>query len=149
MSKATSIINFYFKKAVQLKYRRSLKAFISSVLKAETGKSGNINIVFCSDDELLEINRSFLQHDYYTDIITFELSKKNDLNIEAEIYISVDRVSENAKLIREDFYNELHRVVFHGILHLCGYKDKLPRERQEMRRMEDVLIFKYFSETDI
>lgn len=148
MSKAASIINFYFKKPVTLKNRRSLKAFIASLLKTKATKTGNINYIFCSDEELLEINRNFLQHDYYTDIITFELSDKNDPNIEAEIYISVDRVRDNAGLAAQAFNAELHRVIFHGILHLCGHKDKTTKEREEMRKEEDMLIYKYFNGKD-
>ena len=91
----------------------------------------------------MEINRQFLQHDFYTDIITFDLTSQNQ-PLMAEIYISIDRVRENAKLANESINRELHRVIFHGVLHLCGYKDKNKSQKNEMRRMEELCLGKYF-----
>ena len=105
---------------------------------------GDIQYIFCSDEFLLDINRNFLQHDDFTDIITFDLGeKKGDLC--SEIYISIPRVKENAKSFGVSFYQELHRVMAHGILHLCGLKDKTPKQEKEMRKAEDgALLIKDF-----
>ena len=93
---------------------------------------------FCSDAYLLDINRTYLQHDYYTDIITF------DLEGAAEIYISVDRVKENAQAEGVSFKQELHRIIFHGVLHLCGFSDKTASAKIEMTRQENKLLAHYF-----
>lgn len=98
--------------------------------------------VFCSDEYLLEINRQYLQHDFYTDIISFELG--DSFVTEGEIYISVDRIRENAGILGKTIKEELHRVIFHGALHLCGYKDKLKKDQLEMRKKEDRYLQKYF-----
>jgi rRNA maturation RNase YbeY len=114
-----------------------------SIFKKEKKQLDELQYIFCSDDYLLEINRQYLNHDYYTDIISFDLSEKGQL-INAEIYISVDRVRENAREFGSSLRQELHRVMFHGALHLCGYKDKKPKEVQIMRQMEDNWLKKYF-----
>ena len=101
----------------------------------------SLNIIFCSDDYLLSINQQYLNHDYFTDIITFDLSEQNEVT--ADIYISIDRVRENAKALGVSIKNELHRVVFHGALHLCGYKDKKPAEIKIMRAKEEGLLSRY------
>ena len=102
------------------------------------------NYIFCSDDYLLGINQQFLEHDYYTDIITFDLSPSGKAPLEAELYISVDRVKENATTLGQPFYRELHRVIFHGLLHLMGYKDKQKKDQTLMRQMEEKLLTEYF-----
>ncbi|GDX43458.1 endoribonuclease YbeY [Bacteroidota bacterium] len=102
-----------------------------------------LNIVFCSDAYLLNINQQHLSHDYYTDIISFDLSEKRGI-LQAEIYISIDRVKDNAKTLGTPFYQELHRVIFHGLLHLLGYKDKQASDQKKMRKAEDDLLSKYF-----
>jgi len=117
----------------------ALKKFITASFEKETGKKLSITYVFCSDEYLLGINRSFLQHDYYTDIITFPLSE-TDKKTEAEIYISIDRIRDNADKLKVPFEQELHRVIFHGVLHLAGYKDKTARQKELMRSMEDSWI---------
>lgn len=104
----------------------------------------SLNYVFCSDQRLLEINRQFLHHNYYTDIITFDLSE--GVSTHAEIYISVDRVKENARNLGVSFKSELHRVIFHGALHLCGYGDKDNKEMQEMRKIEDYYLLRFFEQ---
>ena len=101
----------------------------------------SINYIFCTDKAVLEINRQFLAHDFYTDIITFDLSDSNA--IQAEIYISVDRVKDNATQLGVSFKSELHRIIFHGVLHLCGYKDKKRGEIEEMRSKEGFYLNKY------
>ena len=108
----------------------------------------NLTYVFCSDEDLLEINRTYLKHDYFTDIITFDLSftKKE---IIGEIYISVDRVRENAGRFNSTLRKELHRVIFHGALHLCGYRDKNLQEQKVMRAKEDEYLKLYFSNSRV
>ena len=98
----------------------------------------SINYIFCTDKRLLEINRQFLKHDYFTDIITFDLSTTD--RTEAEVYISVDRVRENAKDLDSTFKAEILRVIFHGALHLCGYDDKATSAAKKMRKREDYYL---------
>ena len=123
---------------VSLRQRTSLKKFIAGIFRREGRKLDALNYVFCTDRALLQINQSFLKHDYYTDIITFDLSEGS--GITAEIYISTDRVRENARKLGVPFKSELHRVIFHGALHLCGYKDKKPHQQQKMREREDYYL---------
>jgi rRNA maturation RNase YbeY len=113
-----------------------LKSFIASIFKKEKRELGSINYIFCSDDMLLKINQDFLQHNYYTDIITFGLNEPGE-PIEAEIYVSIDRVKDNANQQSVSYQNEMQRVLFHGALHLCGYKDKKKSEIMVMRQKED------------
>jgi probable rRNA maturation factor len=129
-------IQFNFLEPVSLKDRTLLRQFLVSLFKKEGKKLGDLQYIFCSDDYLLDINRQYLNHDYYTDIITFDLSEKGH-PINAEIYISVDRVRDNAREFGNSVRKELHRVIFHGALHLCGYKDKTPAQQKEMRKMEE------------
>ena len=119
-----------------------LKAFIISLFKKEKHPLNNITYVFCSDDFLLQMNNDFLQHDYFTDIITFGLSGKGE-PVEAEIYISIDRVKDNARNLGVSFADEVCRVIFHGALHLCGYKDKKKSEIAIMRDKEDQYLRLY------
>jgi rRNA maturation RNase YbeY len=113
--------------------------FVETIFKKENKQLGSIRYVFCSDDFLLEINRTSLNHDYYTDIITFDLSEPNQ-PIESEVYVSIDRVKENAQNQGFSFKDELCRVVFHGALHLCGYKDKKKDDILIMRKKEDYYL---------
>jgi probable rRNA maturation factor len=135
-------IHFNFLTAATLRDRTRLKKFIGQRVKMEGEKLASLNYVFCSDDYLLAINREYLQHDFYTDIITFELSEKGE-SINAEIYISVDRVRENAANYNSSFRKELQRVIFHGVLHLCGYKDKTAKDAKIMRQMEEKWLVLY------
>lgn len=136
-------IYFFFPyKQVSLEHRKQLKDFIRNIFKKENKKLGSLRYIFCSDKELLQINRQYLHHDFFTDIITFNLGTAD--TIEGEIYISAERVKENARLWHTTIKEELHRVIFHGVLHLCGYKDKLKKEEKEMRRKEDRLLQSYF-----
>jgi rRNA maturation RNase YbeY len=131
-------IQFHLLKAISLRDRTRLKGFLRLLFQKEKVKLAELQYIFCSDDRLLEINKQFLNHDYYTDIITFNLSAgKANQPINAEIYISVDRVRENARDFNSSVQMELHRVIFHGALHLCGYKDKTRKDQAEMRKMED------------
>ena len=136
------IIQFNFLEPVSLKDRTRLKQFLVSLFKKEGKKLGELQYIFCSDDYLLDINRQYLNHDFYTDIITFDLSQKGH-SINAEIYISVDRVKDNAQEYDSSLKKELHRVIFHGALHLCGYKDKTPSQEKEMRQMEEQYLNSY------
>lgn len=157
---------------LKLPYKKELKQFITAQIEKAGYKAKTISYVFCSDDYLLDINRRFLNHDYYTDIITFPLS--DDLKIiESEIYISLFRVMDNSEKIKDQsskfkvasgkdkmqklrdpnsfdlsslsFELELQRVVFHGVLHLLGYKDKTRTQQAEMRKMEDLWLKKFKS----
>lgn len=124
-----------------LKDKIKIKNWILSSVEEEQRDINFISFNFCSDDYIIELNNNALKHNYYTDIITFELNYKNE-NIEGDIYISIDRVKENAKILKESFTNELHRVIIHGVLHLCGYKDKSSKESRKMREKEDYYLNK-------
>jgi probable rRNA maturation factor len=124
---------------VPVKTRTVLKGFIESVFRKEKQPLSSIHYIFCSDEYLLQINNDFLKHDYYTDIITFGLSEKGQ-PIEAEIYISTDRVRDNAKTLGQPFSKEILRVIFHGALHLCGYRDKKKSEITTMREKEEYYL---------
>lgn len=137
-------IQFNFLESITLKDRRKLKLFLVRLFKKEGRSLAELQFIFCSDQYLLAINRQYLNHDYFTDIITFELSEKNH-PINAEIYISVDRLRENSLKYDSSLKKELHRVMFHGALHLCGYKDKTPTEQEEMRKMEEKYLRLYRS----
>lgn len=113
-----------------------LKNFITVLFSRERKPLSRITYVFCSDDYLLRINQDFLQHDYYTDIISFDLSEPGG-KAEAEIYVSLDRVRDNANALGIPFRTELYRVLFHGALHICGYKDKKKSEIAVMREKEE------------
>ena len=121
--------------------RFRLKSFIASILEEEGFRHGTVHYVFCSDAYLRKMNKRFLSHDYSTDILTFDLSEGNDL--QGEIYISLQRVKENGKVYNSSAQNELLRVMFHGILHLCGYKDKSSSEMADMRQKEDFYLRRY------
>ncbi len=97
-------------------------------------KTGNINYIFCDDERILEVNNYYLQHDYFTDIITFDYTAEN--KIAGDLFISIDRVVDNAKELNVSFEEELHRVIIHGVLHLLGFKDKTDKEAKQMRIKE-------------
>lgn len=131
--------NVYFRyadRSLQIPGKTAVKVFVASIFKKEKTTLGSVTYVFCSDVFLLQMNRDFLQHDYYTDIITFGLSEKGE-PVEAEVYISLDRVKDNAATLGVVYRKELLRVIFHGALHLCGYKDKKKSEIAQMRHKED------------
>jgi probable rRNA maturation factor len=129
-------IQFHILQPISLEERNRLKQFLITLFKKEKKPLAELRYIFCSDRRLLEINRQFLQHDFYTDIITFPLSDPGQ-PITGEIYISIDRVRDNAREFGSSVKKELHRVIFHGALHLCGYKDKSLGEEKLMRKMED------------
>ena len=138
-------IQFSFQRKFSLSKRRGLKNFMKRLSKKERVLFNEVQFVFCDDASILSINQQFLQHNYYTDIITFNLSAPGQKAIDAEIYISVDTVRTNAALFHTSFKNEIHRVIFHGLLHLCGYNDKTLAQQKEMRAMEDYYLQLYFS----
>lgn len=135
---------FFLSKSITIINRKKLKAFMIRLLKAEGKIADNINFIFCSDEYLLVINKDYLKHNYFTDIITFDLSSSSSL-LEAEIYISLDRVRDNAKMIGTTIKEEIHRVMFHGLLHLSGYSDKTKADTKVMRNKEQEYIQKYWS----
>ncbi|RYY57612.1 MAG: rRNA maturation RNase YbeY [Chitinophagaceae bacterium] len=135
-------IQFFFEKPYRLKDRIRLRKFIISIFRKEKVPFKQLNYIFCSDEELLIINRQYLNHDFLTDVITFPLSGRNE-PVEAEIYISIDRVKDNAKTLGQTIGTELHRVIFHGALHLCGYRDKSKAEIKEIRSREDYYLKLY------
>lgn len=132
-----------------LKQKKELKNFIERQFSSLNNQIIKLSFVFCSDEYLLDINKKFLGHDYYTDIITFPLSE-DKTHIEAEIYISIERVKENSERYLENmakancgFEDELHRVMFHGVLHLIGHKDKTKNQKIAIRKMEEIWIKKF------
>lgn len=134
------VIHFFSEKTrFKLAHPRKTSNWIKKVILKEKASFLEVNYIFCSDKCLLELNQDFLNHDTLTDIITFDnsLSKKA---LEGEIYISIDRIRENAKTLKTSFDEELHRVIIHGVLHLLGYKDKKPAEKALMRKKEEACL---------
>ena len=138
------IVQFaYADRSFNIRNKRRIQAFVRSIFEKEGKPSCRLQYVFCSDAYLLQINKEYLQHDDYTDIITFDLSADPLQVIEGEIYISVDRVQENAMELGLPFEQEMLRVIFHGALHLCGYTDKTKRSKAEMRKKEDEYLLAF------
>jgi rRNA maturation RNase YbeY len=115
--------------------KNKVKSWIKSVAEKRGFKVGEISYIFCSDDYLLDINKTYLKHDFYTDIITFDYTDAK--KISGDLYISIDRVRDNAQELNLGFEQELHRVIIHGVLHLLGLKDKTEEEAKEMRKAEE------------
>jgi probable rRNA maturation factor len=130
----------YFSSSVKIKTppKKDLKSWVEKIIISEKRKLKNLSYNFCSDEELFEKNKRFLNHSTYTDIITFDYSEGSLLS--GEIYISIDRVKENAEKFKTSFTDELIRVMAHGALHLCGYKDKSPIQQKKMRAAENRAI---------
>lgn len=143
MTRNTPVYFFFNKQKFNFKRRTELKKFIFKLFKKEGFYLEEIRFVFCSDKELLKINTEFLNHRFLTDIITFDLSSSKGM-VNAEVYISIDRVRENSRIYQVSFKQELHRVIFHGALHLCGFRDKSRRDKGEMTAKEDYYLKKYF-----
>ncbi len=129
-------------KSTSLRSRTELKTFIIKQCLKEGVHIKTLQYVFCSDAFLLDINKRFLNHNFYTDIISFDLSEQKGSLI-GDVYISIDRVKENAKTEGNLYTHELLRVIFHGALHFCGYKDKKPADQKTMRSMEDKWLKAY------
>lgn len=123
----------------QLRQRTEIRSWLKSIAKKEKYSILELNYIFCSDEYLLQINKDFLDHDYYTDIITFDNSEIKG-KIEGDIFVSIDRVRDNAQQQKTSLKDELHRVIAHGLLHLSGYKDKTSEESKTMRKKEDTAL---------
>ena len=132
------MISFNYETDFQLQDEEAISVWISKVIQLESHNEGEINYIFCDDDYLHKLNVEFLNHDTLTDIISFDYSVGKELH--GDIYISVERVRENTEVFDATFQDELSRVMVHGVLHFCGYKDKTEAEKSEMRRMEDRYI---------
>lgn len=125
----------------QLSAKNIYKNWIKRIIQEGGKKSGDLNFIFCSDEYLLDINQKFLKHFYYTDVITFNDNSGD--KISGDIFISIDRVKENAVNFAKSFDDELRRVCIHGVLHLLGYKDKTAKEQRVMRNKEDECLLKF------
>lgn len=134
-------INFYIEDISGLHLAKGdLRNWINSAIKEEKRKTGDLNFIFCSDEYLLHINRQYLEHDYYTDIITFDYVSGSVIS--GDIFISVDRVSENAEIYKVSFEEELERIMIHGVLHLLGFQDKGAEHKKIMTKKEDYFLSK-------
>lgn len=143
MQKVERIQFHYLIKGFHLSNRTKLKRFVQKLIQLEGRKIEHINYIFCPDKYLLELNKKYLKHNTLTDIITFEFSSSGQPLL-SDIYISIERVRENAKNFKSSFNQELHRVIFHGALHLAGYKDKSKNDIKQMRIREEDYLHKYF-----
>ncbi|MBQ4477650.1 MAG: rRNA maturation RNase YbeY [Bacteroidales bacterium] len=124
-----------------LKNKRKIQKVLAILSEKEGKELGEISYIFCSDNYLLKINKKYLNADYFTDVITFDYCVGN--KISGDIYISIERVKENSKIFSQSFFNETLRVILHGALHLCGYKDKKPKEEKIMREKENFYLNEY------
>lgn len=122
----------------KLKNSKKLSEFIHLIAFTEEHEIGELNYIFCSDKYLLELNKQYLNHDTLTDIITFDYTAHDEVS--GDVFISIDRVKENAVIFKQSFQTELNRVLFHGVLHLCGYKDKKSAHQKLMRAKEDFYL---------
>ncbi|GAA4279545.1 rRNA maturation RNase YbeY [Aquimarina mytili] len=129
------MINFFYETKSKLLEEAKLKTWIDQVVLSEKKTLGEINYIFCDDEYLLKINQDFLSHDTYTDIISFDNTMGNELG--GDIFISLERVAENARIFKASFEEEVRRVMAHGVLHFCGYKDKTTNEAGLMRDKEN------------
>ena len=132
------MINFYNETVFELNNLILIHNWISDTIKEESFKEGEISYIFCDDDYLLEKNIKYLKHSTLTDIISFDYTMGK--LISGDIFISIDRIKDNAKDFKVSFSDELHRVIIHGILHFCGYKDKTQEEKKLMRSKEDYYL---------
>jgi rRNA maturation RNase YbeY len=124
----------------KLSQKTALKKWLKAVAEAESKRMGAVSFIFCSDEELLRINRRYLQHNYYTDVITFD--ETNGAILAGDVFVGINTVRANADKYKQTFDNELHRVMLHGVLHLCGYADRTPAEQKQMRAKEDFYLAK-------
>ena len=138
------MISFNYETDFELENEAQYEEWISRIIESEGFDEGEINYIFCDDDYLLKVNQDYLDHDYYTDIITFDYVKGK--TISGDIFVSLPRILDNASTLSQNFESEFNRVLAHGILHLCGYKDKTEEEKSQMRAKEDFYInqFKNF-----
>ncbi len=134
------MIQFFFENIDKITIDSTLAVWLEDIILTEGKKPGDINYIFCDDEYLLQVNKEYLHHDYYTDIITFDYVKGK--TISGDIFVSLPRIFDNAETLSKDFDSEFFRVLAHGILHLCGYKDKTDEEISEMRNKEDYYLNK-------
>jgi rRNA maturation RNase YbeY len=139
------ILFFDYDRTPNLKNKRKLRSYLSKLFLKEKINIISVYYIFCSDNHIIRINNDFLKHNYYTDVISFNLADSED-EIQGEIYISVDRVRDNSMKEGVSYKEELHRVIFHGSLHLCGYDDRKEEDITKMRTVENRHIKKYFKE---
>ena len=132
------MVQFFFENINEIPIPTGTQIWVKQIITTEEKKLGKINYIFCDDDYLLTVNQDFLKHDYYTDVITFDYVKGK--TISADIFVSLPRILENASALSNEFNSEFLRVLAHGILHLCGYKDKTPEEIFIMRQKEDFYL---------
>ena len=135
------MINYFYENVAPISDEEKRAEWLEKLILEEGKKPGDINYILCDDEYLLEINRQYLDHDYYTDIITFDYCKGKIIS--GDIFLSLQRVLDNASMLETKQEEELNRVLAHGILHLCGYKDKTEAEQKIMRSKEDYYIQKY------
>ena len=132
------MIQFFFENIDEITLPPNTENWLKDLIISEDKKPGEINYIFCDDDHLLQVNKDFLNHDYYTDVITFDYVKGK--TISADIFVSLPRILDNSSTLSNTFNSELLRVLAHGVLHLCGYKDKTDEEISEMRQKEDYYL---------
>lgn len=143
MNRDKPLVSFHFLIRTTLPHRNGLRLFLAGLFLREGQQLGELKYVFCDDEYLLDLNRKFLKHNFYTDILSFPSLQAENKKVSGEIYISVDRVRENARDLGTSFKQEIHRVIFHGALHLCHYKDKTKKEQDQMRSKEDEYLKRY------
>ncbi len=135
------MIDFFYEDVAPIGSEEERSTWLEDLIHNEGKKPGKISYIFCDDEYLLEINRRYLEHDYYTDIITFDYCRGKI--VAGDIFVSLQRVKDNAKNVGTDYEHELNRVLAHGILHLCGYPDKTPEQQEIMRSKENFYLEKY------
>jgi rRNA maturation RNase YbeY len=135
------MIQFINQTSYSFSKKKLLKAFLKNIFLAEGKSLKSLSFIFCTDNFLIQLNKKYLDHNYFTDILTFDLSEQNE-QLTGEIYISVDRIKENAKLYNTLIINELHRIMIHGVLHLCNYNDKIFSEKKLMTARENYYLAK-------
>ena len=138
MDTGFNMIQFFFEDIDKIEIEANLSNRLEDIILSEGKKLGEINYIFCDDEYLLQVNREYLKHDYYTDVITFDYVKGK--TISGDIFVSLPRIFDNAQTLSKDFESEFFRVLAHGLLHLCGYKDKTEEEIAEMRSKEDYYL---------
>jgi len=130
------VINFFYEQVVENQVDEDIiKSWVSTIITNYNSFLGSINYIFCDDEYILDVNQQYLNHDYFTDIITFDYCENNIIS--GDLFISLDTVLSNSRLFNTSYYQELHRVIIHGILHLIGFKDKSEPEAEEMRKQEE------------
>ena len=127
--------NFFFENVKEFSFDKNVFTKIDTLIFNENKKEGELSFVFCSDEYLLKMNIDYLNHNFYTDVITFDYTEGDVIS--GDVFISIERIKDNAKIFKTSFENELQRVMIHGVLHLIGYKDKTEDEKKEMRQKEN------------